>query len=75
MSNTFSVALYFKISDYTLSMLDNLEGYEDYAVEEIAQIFQDFVERELKRQGKTHERFIQDICIQTNESMQEMIGE
>jgi len=74
MSNTFSVALNFKISDYTQSMLDNLEGYEDYAVEEIAQILQDFVERNLKRQGKTTERLIQDICIQTNESMQEMIG-
>jgi hypothetical protein len=74
MSNTFSVALTFKISDYTQSMLDNLEGYEDYAVEEIAQLFQDFVERELKCQGKTVERFIQDVCIQTNESMLEMIG-
>jgi len=75
MSNTFSVALNFKISDYTQSMLDNLDGYEDYAVEEIAQIFQDFVERELQRQGKTPERLIQEVCIQTNESMLEMIGE
>ena len=74
MSNTFSVALTFKISDYTQSMLDNLDGYEDYAVEEIAQLFQDFVERELKRQGKTPERLIQEVCIQTNESMLEMIG-
>jgi len=74
MSNTFSVALTFKISDYTQSMLDNLEGYEDYAVEEIAELFQDFVERELKCQGKTVERLIQDVCIQSHEAMQEMIG-
>jgi len=75
MSNTFSVALTFKISDYTQSMLDNLDGYEDYAVEEISQLFQDLLERELKRQGRTPERFIQDICIKTADTMNELIGE
>lgn len=75
MSNSITVTMNFKISDYTQQMLDNLDGYGLYAETEISELFQDFVEAHLKRGRMTVDRFIQEICLDTQETMQEMIAD
>jgi|LauGreDrversion2_3_1035106.scaffolds.fasta_scaffold03398_5 hypothetical protein len=73
MSNSITVSMKFKITDYTQQMLDSLDGYESYAETEIAELFQDFVEAHLKRDRKTVDRFIQEICLDTHATMQEIV--